>query len=69
MCILFVGALCWEALLEARESFIEGEYAVGIIRVPLWPAKIGLAIGCGALLLQYFADLIFATKERKRIKH
>ena len=60
LCIVFIGLLCWEAFQAAWTSFLEGEYAVGIIRVPLWPAKFALALGSGVLLLQYVTDFILA---------
>ncbi|MEM9146216.1 MAG: TRAP transporter small permease [Pseudomonadota bacterium] len=56
--LVFFGLLLWQAVLEAQYSLQIGEATVGLIRIPLWPARIVLAVGTGLLILQLLVDLV-----------
>ncbi|MEO1599290.1 MAG: TRAP transporter small permease [Pseudomonadota bacterium] len=55
--LLFFGLLLWQAVLEAQYSIRIDEKTVGLIRMPLWPARIVLAVGTGLLILRLLVDL------------
>ncbi|MEQ8584927.1 MAG: TRAP transporter small permease [Thalassobaculaceae bacterium] len=56
--LVFFSLLLWQAYHEAVYSLQIGEATVGLIRFPLFPARIILAVGTGLLILQLVLDLI-----------
>ena len=58
MAILFFSLLLWQAANEAVFSLSIDESTVGLIRLPLWPARIILVAGTGLLILQLLIDLV-----------
>ncbi|OGO20692.1 MAG: hypothetical protein A2144_03550 [Chloroflexi bacterium RBG_16_50_9] len=54
---LFLFAIItWQGWIWAIDSWVIKESAMGTWTVPLFPARIGLAIGSTLLLVQYFID-------------
>lgn len=60
--LVFFSLLLWQAYHEAAYSLQIGEATVGLIRFPLFPARIILAFGTFLLILQLLLDLIADTK-------
>jgi TRAP-type C4-dicarboxylate transport system permease small subunit len=58
MAVLFFSLLLWQAINEAIISVQLEESTFGLIRFPLWPARIVLAAGTGLLILQLILDLV-----------
>jgi TRAP-type mannitol/chloroaromatic compound transport system permease small subunit len=56
--IAFFGLLLWQAWMEAEYSLQIGEATDGLIRFPLYPARIVLAAGTGLLVLRLALDVI-----------
>lgn len=56
--LLFFSLLLWQAVNEAQYSIQIGEATVGLIRFPLYPARIILAVGTGLVILRLLLDLI-----------
>ena len=56
--LLFFGLMCWQGVLEAGFSIDFGESTDGLIRFPLWPARIVLALGAGLVCVQLVLDMI-----------
>lgn len=56
--MVFFGLLLWQSYHEAAYSLQIGEATVGLIRFPLFPARLILSIGTAMLLLQLVLDLI-----------
>ncbi|MGI9525151.1 MAG: TRAP transporter small permease subunit [Hyphomicrobiaceae bacterium] len=56
--VLFFGLLLWQATLEAIISVELDEATVGLIRFPLYPARIILAAGTALLIVRLLIDLI-----------
>lgn len=63
MALLFFSLLLWQAVNEAAYSLQIDEATFGLIRMPLWPARIILVAGTGLLILQLLLDL-FADVSR-----
>ena len=58
MAVLFFSLLLWQATNEALFSIKIDEATFGLVRMPLWPARIVLAAGTALLILQLLLDLI-----------
>lgn len=56
--IVFFGLLLWQAANEARYSLEIGEATFGLIRFPLYPARIILTFGTTLMLVQLVLHLI-----------
>ena len=57
MAVLFFSLLLWQAVGEALFSIKIDEATFGLVRMPLWPARIVLAAGTALLILQLLLDL------------
>ncbi len=57
MALLFFSLLLWQAANEALFSIRIEEATFGLVRLPLWPARIMLAAGTALLILQLLLDL------------
>lgn len=55
--IVFFGMLLWQAINEVKISWEIGESTVGLIRFPLYPARIILAVGTGLLIVRLVLDM------------
>lgn len=55
--LLFFSLLVWQAFNEAVYSWQIGEATFGLIRFPLYPARIVLVLGAGLFILQLLLDL------------
>jgi TRAP-type C4-dicarboxylate transport system permease small subunit len=66
MGMLFFGFLLWQAYNEAVFSVQIDESTFGLIRIPLWPARIILAAGTALLILQLMVDL---SADIERFRH
>lgn len=58
MAMLFFSLLLWQATNEALFSIKIDEATFGLVRMPLWPARIVLAAGTALLILQLLLDLV-----------
>ena len=58
MAVLFFSLLLWQAANEALFSIRIDEATFGLVRLPLWPARIVLAAGTALLILQLLLDLV-----------
>lgn len=56
--MVFFGLLLWQSYHEAVYSLQIGEATVGLIRFPLFPARLILSVGTALLLLQLVLDMI-----------
>ncbi|MCR9175405.1 MAG: TRAP transporter small permease [Alphaproteobacteria bacterium] len=56
--MVFFGLLLWQSYHEAIYSLQIGEATVGLIRFPLFPARLILSVGTALLLLQLVLDMI-----------
>ena len=60
--LTFFGLMLWQAQNEALYSYQIGEATVGLIRVPLYPARFILAAGTGLLVIRLVLDLIIDVR-------
>lgn len=59
MVICLVGSawFAWASSFRAQESVVAGEVQPGLLRFPVWPARIVIAIGFAALVAEYLARI------------
>lgn len=55
--IVVVAVMGWETLEVALRSFESREFRFGLVQVPIWPARLLIPIGLGALLLELAVSL------------
>ncbi|MEP6656179.1 MAG: TRAP transporter small permease [Betaproteobacteria bacterium] len=56
MAILF-GAIAWAGWDMVRQSIANREYDEGLIKLPLWPARLALAVGATMMVVQSLANV------------
>lgn len=56
--LLFFGLLLWQGINEAEFSMQIGEATDGLVRFPLYPARIILAVGTALLIVRLVLDVI-----------
>ena len=56
--LVFFSLLFWQAYMEAEYSYQINERTVGLIRFPLYPARIVLAAGTALMIMRLSLDLI-----------
>jgi TRAP-type C4-dicarboxylate transport system permease small subunit len=57
VCIFVTGWLTFQTALRAQASVQAGEYRFGLLSVPIWPARVAIALGLGALTVALIARL------------
>lgn len=58
ICLFIFGIITWQAGLRAWIAFDTGQVREGLVRYPLWPAKMMIPIGAGLLCLRLVRDLL-----------
>jgi len=56
--LAFFALIAWEGWRMSVQSWQIGEYASGLIQYPVYPAKIGLAVGATLMVLQALTDVV-----------
>lgn len=56
--LAFFTFMLWQAISEASWSWSLKQTEMGLIRFPVYPFKVALAVGVACLLLQLLADMI-----------
>lgn len=54
----FFAWVAWAAWLYGLRAYTVGETAWGLVRFPIWPSKMGVALGSALLSLQFALDII-----------
>ena len=54
--LLFFG-IAWYGWESAYHGFIVGEFSSGSLPIPLWPARVALAVGASLMVIQCLADV------------
>ncbi|MBU2550629.1 MAG: TRAP transporter small permease [Proteobacteria bacterium] len=58
LCGVFViGVYAWQGWIYAWSSWSMGEYYPGLIRIPVYPAKLAIALGCSLFCLQLLVNV------------
>ena len=60
---VFFAFVTWYGWLEAADAWRGGEFSSGILRMPVWPPKLALAIGATAMAMQSLADAVLGREQ------
>ena len=66
LALVFMGLITYGSSVVAYKATLTGEHETGIINFPIWPGRIGLAIGALALSLQYLTEIIETIRSSLR---
>lgn len=56
----FFAWVAWATYLYALRAYNVGETAWGLVRFPIWPSKMGVALGAALLSVQFLLDILKA---------
>jgi len=56
--LLIFGLLTWQGIIAFWDALISGEYRWGLIRIPLWPARLMVPLGASFLCLRFIGEMI-----------
>jgi TRAP-type mannitol/chloroaromatic compound transport system permease small subunit len=57
----------WKGMEAFWTSLMEGEYRWGLIRIPLWPARLMIPIGVSALCLRFIGEIVINLRNLFRM--
>lgn len=60
--------LAWQTGWSAWKAFVTKEYAMGVVNIPLWPAKLVIAVGMAMLTLRIFWDILYFLFPQLKLK-
>lgn len=55
--LAIIALITWKTGVAAWNSFLVGEYTWALTAFPVWPSRLALPVGFGALCLQFIVDL------------
>lgn len=58
--VAIIAWMAWVSAGIAWDSYAQGEYRIGVTRVPLWPARSAVALGAAALALEMSLTVVRA---------
>ena len=58
ICLFIFCIITWQTGVRAWIAFDEGQVREGLVRYPLWPAKLMIPIGTGLLCLRLVRDIL-----------
>jgi TRAP-type C4-dicarboxylate transport system permease small subunit len=53
-----IGWMAWQTSMRARSSIEMGEFGMGVLQLPLWPARAAIAIGLLAATVQLIMRVV-----------
>jgi TRAP-type C4-dicarboxylate transport system permease small subunit len=57
LALAFFGFIFWQAIGFFLDSWKMGEYYGGAVRVPIYPARGAIVIGCGLMIIELVRDI------------
>lgn len=60
---VFFAFVTWYGWAEAMQAWRSGDFTSGLLRMPVWPAKVALAVGATAMAIQSLADALIARDD------
>lgn len=56
--LLIFGLLAWRGTISFWDSIASGEYRWGLLRIPLWPARLMVPLGASFLCLRFIGEIV-----------
>lgn len=63
--LLVVIISAWVAWPQAMRSLASGEARMGLTRIPIWPGRVGVAIGLTLTALQLMASMVGIARQQR----
>jgi tripartite ATP-independent transporter DctM subunit len=57
LALVAFGIMCWQSGILAWGAWVSGDYDMGEIHYPFWPAKTVMTLGVGLLCLRFITDI------------
>ena len=67
--VCVIGIVVWTAAHSTWNSFVAGDYSMGLISIPIWPSKLVLTLGVFLLFVRLtwnFVNLLASFRKRER---
>ncbi len=64
--LFIMSIMTWQAWLLAWRVWVLKEYSVGIVQVPVWPAKAAFVFGIGLLCTRLILDIMHDAFAKRR---
>lgn len=61
----YFAVIAWEGWIKALESWQTGEYSVGLVQFPIYPARFALVVGASLAVLNCLVDLLEGGRFRR----
>ncbi len=62
--LIFIWLLFWEAIEALRVSLATKEFYPGVIRVPLYPGRGAIGVGCGLIMIALIREIAYALMQK-----
>ena len=56
--LMIAGIITWQMAINGWQAFLSGDYLYGLIKFPVWPAKLAMVLGSGLVSLQLISGII-----------
>jgi len=57
LALVAFGIMCWQSGLLAWGAWVSGDYDMGLVQYPFWPAKTVMTLGLALLCLRFITDI------------
>jgi len=61
--LLIYGLLVWQGAIFFVDSLRTGEYRWGLLRIPLWPARLMVPLGASFLCLRFIGEIVINLRK------
>lgn len=58
LALFIYGLLGWQGLNAFLHSVVSGEFRFGLIRIPMWPARLMIPLGAFILCLRFVGEIV-----------
>jgi len=65
--LVFIGIVFWESIGLFAYSLSVGEYYGGAVRVPIYPGRGAILVGCGLMMIQLVKDLVDLRSPKSKL--
>ena len=65
--LMVFAVLAWQSVDYTISSYQSREYTMGLLRIPLWPSKMLMAVGMIVFAIRLLMDTLLMLTHRKRV--
>jgi len=56
--LFITGVFCWQGFVAFSNSFMRNEYVLALIKVPVWPGKLIVAVSMLLIVIRFLLDIV-----------